>query len=275
MSLDNFIPTVWAARVQAELERKYVYAALVNRDYEGDISSYGDRVRINTVGDIDVADYIKNTTSISPQQLDSTQQTLLIDQSKYFAFYIDDIDQAQTKPKVMEEAIRKSSRALAGVADVFIAEKMAADAGLVGPAGALSLTDIPNYMGTINQMLDEADNDPDEERFIVVPAWLKKLIVISFQGNTQSVDVQANGLVGRYYGLNVYMSNNTPVEGTDSVVIAGTRRGVTMAEQITSMEAYRPESSFADAVKGLHLYGAKTVLENALLKSLVSEDTGV
>lgn len=273
MSIQNFIPTVWAARIQKELEAKYVFAELTNRDYEGDISGFGDSVKINNIGDITVGDYVKNSTVITPEQLTSTQQELLIDQAKYISFYVDDVDAAQAKPKVMDEAVRKSSRALAAQADTFIANLMNDGAGLTGPAGALSVTDIPDFMGTIVQQLDEADNDPDEERFIVVPAWLKKLIVTSFQGNTQSVDVQTNGLVGRYYGLNVYMSNRLPdaTAGTDSVYLAGTRSGTTMAEQIVSMEAYRPESSFSDAVKGLHVYGAKVVLPNALLRGEVSE----
>lgn len=273
MSLANFIPTVWSARIQRELEMKYVYGNLVNRDYEGDISAYGDKVNINSVGDITVRDYVKYVTEISPDALDSDTQQLVIDQSKYFAFLIDDIDSAQTKPKVMTEAIRKSSRALAGVADEFVRDTMIAGAGLTDISnGAISLTTVAAYMGSINQALDEADNDPDEERFIVVPAWLKKLIVTSFQGNTQSTEVQANGRVGRYYGLNVLMSNNTAMDGTDSIIIAGTRRGMTMAEQIVSMEAYRPETSFSDAVKGLHLYGGKVVESNALLTSTVFEE---
>jgi len=271
MALTNFIPTVWAAGIQRELERKYVFGNLVNRDYEGDISGFGDKVNINSVSDITIGDYVANSTVITPEQLDSTQQQLLIDQSKYFAFYVDDVDNAQTKPKVMAEAMRKSSRGLANQADVFLGETMVAGAGLTGFAGTLGLNDIPDYMGTINQQLDEADNDPDEERFIVVPAWLKKLIVISYQGNTQSETVQANGRVGTYYGLTVYMSNNLPQETGGDVVIAGTRRAVTMAEQIVQTEAYRPESSFSDAVKGLHVYGAKVVEPNALLTSIVEE----
>ena len=272
MSLQNFIPTVWAAGIQRELEARYVYASLVNRDYEGDISAYGDTVKINMVGDITVGDYVKNSTVITPEQLTSTQQELDIDQAKYFAFFIDDIDQAQTKPKVMQEAIRKSSRGLSSVADEFIRDLMVDGAALTHDGTALTVPDIAEYMGSINQKLDEANNDPSAERFIVVPPWLRKLIVISYQGNTQSNEVMANGLVGRYYGLNVYMSTLTPKDAEDNdIVVAGTRSGTTMAEQIVNMEAYRPESSFADAVKGQHVYGAKVVEPDALLTSVVTE----
>lgn len=271
MSLQNFIPTVWAAGIQRELEARYVYASLVNRDYEGDVSAYGDTVKINTVGDITVGDYVKNTTVITPEFLDSTQQELNIDQAKYFAFVIDDIDQAQTQPKVMAEAIRKSSRGLSGVADTFIRDLMVAGASLTHDNLALDSTNIADYMGSVNQKLDEAN--VEGERFIVVPPWLRKLIVISYQGNTQSEEVMRNGFVGEYFGLNVYMSTLTAKDAVNEndLVIAGTRAGTTMAEQIVSMEAYRPESSFSDAVKGLHVYGAKVVEGNALLLSEVKE----
>lgn len=281
MSLQNFIPKVWAARIHRELEERYVFGNLVNRDYEGEISGYGDTVKINSVGDVTIGDYVKNSTNINPEELTSTQQELVIDQAKYFAFKVDDIDQAQTKPKVMSEAIRKSSRGLSRVTDDFLRDVMQNGAGLTDESGALSVTDIPAYMGKINQMLDEADNEEQGERFIVVPAWLKKLIVQSYQGNTSSEEVQSSGYVGRYYGINVYLSNRLNTVGADddfgtegdTVVIAGTREGTTLAEQIVKTEAYRPENSFADAVKGLHVYGARVVEPNALLKSAVSEST--
>lgn len=274
MALDNFIPSVWAARVQRGLEARYVYAGLTNRDYEGEIREAGDTVNINSIGDVTINDYVKYSTTVTPEQLSSTQKQLLIDQQKYFAFYVDDVDAAQTQPKVMDEAVRKSSRGLAEVADDYIKGIMDSNAGISGPlAETLDTTNVADYMGTINQQLDENDNDPDEDRWIVVPPWLKKLIVISFQGNTESTQVMENGRVGRYYGLNVFMSNRVPADTGDDVILAGTNRGVTMAEQIVSTEAYRPESSFSDAVKGLHVYGATTVLPNAILRSTASEDT--
>ena len=56
MSVTNFIPTIWSARLLAHLDKKHVYAALVNRDYEGEIKYYGDTVMINQFGDITIQD---------------------------------------------------------------------------------------------------------------------------------------------------------------------------------------------------------------------------
>ena len=68
------------------------------------------------------------------------------------------------------------------------------------------------------------------------------------------------GEVGTAAGFRVWLSNNVPnTAGTKYKLIAGTNRGGSYAEQILKTEAYRPEKRFADAVKGLHLYGAKVV----------------
>jgi len=271
MSLDSFIPKIWSARLLRDLEARYVYADLTNRNWEGEIANYGDTVRIHTVGDVDVNDYVKNTTEIDPQELDGSYQELEIDQAKYFAFKIDDIDVAQQRPKIMDEAIRKSSRSLAEKMDDFVT-------GFIDQAGntmdpqSLTVDDVPQFMGQVNQMLDEANVDPNEDRFIVVPPFLKKLIVISWQSNTESEAVQRNGQVGRYFGLDVRMSTRVPQDGDDNYkVLAGTREGITLAEQIVKTEAYRPENSFSDAVKGLHVYGGRVVQPDALLMAPVSE----
>ena len=95
MSVDNFIPQVWSARIEQRLRAALVFADVVNRDYEGLIQKYGDSVRINGIGPVTIAEYTKNSTSITPEVLNDNSQTLLIDHSPYFAFSVDDVDQAQ------------------------------------------------------------------------------------------------------------------------------------------------------------------------------------
>lgn len=267
MSLQNFIPSVWSARIQQGLEKKYVLGNIVNRNYEGDIAGYGDQVRINSIGDIAVADYVKNSTVISPQELDSTQQLLDIDQAKYYAFYVDDVDAAQTKPKVMDEAMRKASNSLADTADQFIAA-FVADAGLEVTAAAQDKTTVLATFAEVSQKLTDA-NVGREGRFIVVPAWFEMLMVqAGIELDTSNSTVLADGFIGRFMGFNVWVSNNlvTDTETGTVSAIAGTTEAITFAEQIVKTEAYRPESSFSDAVKGLHVYGGKVVEPNALVK---------
>ena len=57
MSIKNFIPTLWSARLLEHLDKVHVYVNLLNRDYEGEIKNYGDTVKINQIGDITIKDY--------------------------------------------------------------------------------------------------------------------------------------------------------------------------------------------------------------------------
>ena len=61
----------------------------------------------------------------------------------------------------------------------------------------------------------------------------------------------------------MFVSNNIVQGESDGAVqhmcMARTKRAIAFAEQLSEINAYRPEKRFADAVKGLHLYGAKIV----------------
>ena len=80
-----------------------------------------------------------------------------------------------------------------------------------------------------------------------------------------------NGLViNNLHGFRVYVSNNLPKVGTGpgtsgtanqntdfGVIVAGHDSAVATAQQITKTETYRDPDSFADIVRGMHLYGRK------------------
>ena len=88
-----------------------------------------------------------------------------------------------------------------------------------------------------------------------------------------------NGLVlNNLHGFRVYVSNNLPSAGTGpgtsgataqddnyGVVIAGQDDAVASAEQINKVENYRDPDSFADIVRGMHLYGRKILRPEALV----------
>src|SRR5215218_9329877 len=123
MALTNMLPAVWSARILAKLEKNLVFAqpGVVNRDYEGDIRADGDRVHIHSFNDLTIGTYTKNSTTISYEQLTDTRVTLLIDQSKYFAFKIDDVDTAQMRPKLIDAASDRAAYQLAEDADSYVA----------------------------------------------------------------------------------------------------------------------------------------------------------
>lgn len=275
MSVINFIPTIWSARLLAHLNKKHVYAGLINRDYEGEIKNYGDTVKINQIGDITVKDYTKGKDIDDPEDLDGNQTILTIDQAKYFNFSIDDVDKAQVNPKLMDEAMKRSAYKMNDVTDLFLANLMylaaqnnganlGSDTSVVVP----TKNDAYDYLVDLSTDLTEKDV-PTEGRWVVVPAWFHGLLLKDsrFVGNGTDYNkaLIEGGEVGVAGGFKVWLSNNVPnTEGAKYKIIAGTNAGASYAEQILETEAYRPEKRFSDAVKGLHVYGGKVVQPKCL-----------
>lgn len=272
MAVTAFTPQLWSARLIAHLNAAHVYANLVNRDYEGEIRNYGDTVKIQQIGDITVGDYAKNADITDPQQLSGTSQNLVIDQGKFFNFQIDDVDNAQTNPKLMDEAMMRSAYALADVTDKFIAGKytdvpVANQVGNDTTAIVVTKTNVYDQFVALGQKLDEA-NVPRMGRWTVISPWIYALLLqndLFVHATQKGDDVIANGEVGSVAGFTVYNSNNVPNTACAKYkILAGTNAGISYAEQVVKTEAYRMEKRFADAVKGLHVYGAKTVQPNCL-----------
>lgn len=277
MALNNFIPTIWSARLLVNLQKALVYGqtGVVNRDYEGEIQGVGSSVKINAIGAVTVGTYIKNTDIDPAETLSDATQTLTIDQQRYFNFQIDDIDRAQQKPKVMDAAMREAAYALANAADQYIASLYTGiDSGnRIGWTGTPK-TDLDTagkpyeYLVDLGVLLDE-DNVPQAGRFVIVPPWFHGLLLQDAKfvatGGSNAEATLRNGIVGEAAGFTILKSNNVPnTTGTEYRIIAGHPMAWSFAEQINSVEAYRPEARFADAMKGLHVYGAKIVRPTCL-----------
>jgi hypothetical protein len=291
MSINNFIPTVWSARILEALRKALVYgqANIVNRDYEGEISAYGDTVKINSIGDPTIFDYTKNSDMPSPETLSDSQKTLQITQAKAFNFQVDDVDKAQQNPKVMDFALSRAAYRLADVVDQWIAAEMVSEIG-TNVIGTLESPIVPKSsvdpLGAYEQLvdlgtlLDEA-NVPTDARWVVIPPWIHGLLVkdqrfVSYA----AVDVLYNRQVGEAAGFSVLVSNNVPTGYYDesdaddpirSFILAGHNMAFSFAEQINEVEAFRPERRFGDAVKGLHLFGGTVVRPEALALCYVAK----
>lgn len=286
MAVTTFIPELWSARLLYALEKAHVATNLVNRNYEGEISNHGDTVHINTIGAITVKSYTKNTDIDAPETLTTTDQTLVIDQAKYFNFQVDDVDKVQAAGELVDTAMGRAAYALADVSDAYLLGVIAAGAAAgntIGSAAApIALTGSNVYENIVKlkTKLDKA-NVPNTGRTIVVPPDVHSLLLLDdrFAKSTATAGQEAliNGLVGRIAGFDVYMSNNVKTgTGTDTgktpyfEITAQITDATTYAEQIIKTEACRMESRFADAVKGLHVYGAKVTDGTKIAKILAS-----
>jgi hypothetical protein len=265
MALDNFIPSIWSANVAQAVENNLVAVRLANRSYEGEIKNAGDRVKVNMFADPTIAAYTKNSTSITPENLSASQRELIVDRSYYFAFEVDDVDAAQANMGLVAEPLRRAGYLLADTADAYMLG-LYATAGLALNTAAAPIdlvsTNVEEEILKIGRAFNIAKL-PFEGRYIIVSPWvIDKIVLAGLTTKTANDAMWANGFVDRVLGFNIFMSQN--VYATSYTTYAGTANiaGIAnesfgYAEQIVKVEAYRPESAFSDAVKGLHLYGGK------------------
>lgn len=270
MSITNALPEVWAARIKANLLNSHVYGApsIVNREYEGDISDYGQSVHIIGVNPVTIKTYTKDVAIAAPDALTDNETTLTIDQAFYFNFAIDDIDAVQTRPKLMDEAARTAAWGLRDKSDQYIAAAMTADAAAGNKLGAqtVDISDGNGYTLLVDMGTKLTQNNcPLEGRWLVMPPDYYSVILKDdrFLHATPTGDqTLANGLVGRIAGFDIYQTNNAP---NDNTVIAGHSMAFSFAEQILKTEAYRPDTLFADALRGLYVFGAKVIYPELLV----------
>jgi N4-gp56 family major capsid protein len=280
VSILNFRPEIWSANLLVALRKNLVYRSLTNSDYEGEITQAGDTVRITSVGRPTIGTYNPNSTVITPEQVQDSQRTLVVDQAKYFAFAVDDVDQRQARGNVIPQSVNEAAFGFADVIDQYIAS-LYTGTQTGNALGSITVNSATNPNDAYDKVLvplkialDKA-NVPTEGRWVVVRPELhgcllrdSRFIKVNESGTSEGL---RNGMVGRAAGFDIRLSNNAPnTTGSEYATIAGTNSAITFAEQINKIEAYRPQSSFSDAVKGLVLYGGKLVRPDSLATALVT-----
>lgn len=276
MSVQNFIPTLWSARLLANLDKSLVFRNFVNTDYEGEIQNLGDSVVINQFGDVTIKDYTGADID-NPEDVTSATQTLLIDQALYYNYKVKDIDAAQANIELVDKAQERASYALGDKVDQKIASLVTGAGTTVGTLSApISITKDNAYdkLVDLGVILDEK-NITRAGRKIVLPAWYLGLLSKDPRFTT-NYTILENGVVEGAIvgGFQLYMSNNIVRHTTDTGIYkipAGTNAAISFAGQVVETEAYRPEKNFADAVKGLYAFGLKVIEPNALIQFLVKQ----
>lgn len=275
MSVDNFKPQIWSAKILENLEHDHVYAKLGSRDYEGEINDLGDSVRINSLGRPTVAAYVPGTTTITYETLQDASQVLTIDKCYHYAFKLDDVDKAQVKPALMNQAVKNATWAMAENLDDLLAPVLyggtatanVLTAVVVGTGGGDD--DAYETLVDLDVKLTESDVPRDRTRWAVIPPWYEGLLrkdprFVSFGTPQSRATLQRGEPIGDCTGFTIYVSNNAPVSGAATYVIAGYKGSFAFAEQILKTEALRLEGSFSDAMRGLHVFGYKVIQPNGL-----------
>lgn len=291
----NFIPELWAGKLIEHFYDATILAQISNTEYEGMIKAHGDTVNIRTTPTITIRDYVKGQT-LQVERPDSDPLELLIDKGKYFNAVEDDVDAIQTDIKLMDVWSKDASERMKIEIDQDVLTNMLTDisalnSGLTagaktasfnlgttaspltvtkdGAGGTTSIIDLIVDLGTV---LDEA-NCPESDRYLVLPAkavgLIKKSELKDASLSGDGVSIARNGKVGMVDRFTIYMSHNLYTASSKTNIIAGTKRGLTFASQMTKMETLRAESTFGTLIRGLQVYGYKVVKPEAIATSVI------
>ena len=335
----NFSSVIYSKKVQLAFRKNTVAGDITNSDYFGEIAAQGDTVKIIKEPEISVSSYARGTT-ITAQDLDDEDFSLVVDKANYFAFKIDDIEEAHSHVNFMDLATNRAAYRLSDQYDQEVlgylsgfkqsALHSAADAAnttvngtkAVSTAGSDELltsmklrkdsfgnitttsagdhsipvaarlpgaTALPTataspamVVARMKRLLDQQQVDSQGRWLVVDPVFME--IMADEDSRFMNADFGEsgglrNGLVlNNFHGFRVYTSSNLPSVGTGSgtsgsanqnanygVIVGGHDSAVATAEQINKTETYRDTDSFADIVRGMHLYGRKILRPEAIV----------
>lgn len=271
------IATLWSKEIQRNLDNNLVFKNITNGMYQGDVKLNG-LVTVPSVGDITISDYVPNsgTTRQAPEP---TTTTMTIDKMKYFDFGIDDVHASQIDLPLMQKYSERAATGMAIAIDTALYSHRAdVDAGnIVGTDGApIALTDanIISYIIGLETKLN-VSKASSVGRWLTVSSEVAAILKeVAFNKTSYPNDptALATGFIGKVGGFTIYESNAVrPVSGVHNI-LGGSGDFINFVDQIQKVETYRPESGFANAVKGLYVYGSKVFrgTEGVLLKASVA-----
>ena len=335
----NFSPIIYSKKVQLAFRKSATVGDITNSDYFGEISAQGDTVRIIKEPEISVQAYARGTT-VTAQDLDDEDFQLVVDKSNYFAFKMDDIEEAHSHVNFMQLATDRAAYRLADqydqevlgymsgfkqsalhaqadtVNDSVNGSKAVTTAGsdelltsmklrkdsfgniTTSSAGDHSIPVVARLPGAtalptataspamvvarMKRLLDQQQVDSQGRWLVIDPVFMEILSDEDsrfMNGDYGESGGLRNGLViNNFHGFRLYVSSNLPAVGTGAgttgsanqnanfgVIVAGHDSAVATAEQINKTETYRDPDSFADIVRGMHLYGRKILRPEAIV----------
>lgn len=271
-----FIPEIWSQRLNNLLEKDCVMFQCVNRNWEGEIKNQGDKVKIITPADVTISTL--STKNITCSELEPTSQELVIDQKKFFAFKINNVAQVQANSDIMEAHLKNARKAIEEVQDAYLLAQHAnvAATNIVGSDEApITLDKSTIYSNFVKLALCLKNSDAvtnGVRPWVVINPTVESYLLQSpeFIGaNNVTDETLRTGAIGRIAGMDVLVSTNLTAVSDKYYVLAGTNDAITFASQLAKIESLRDKDSFSDLVRGLYLYGAKTVQPKALAKMVV------
>lgn len=279
MAVTSFIPTIWYSKLLIALRPRLVGEAFVNHDVEGEVM-YGGSVKINRIGNVTLKAY--NGSSITYDDMDTSAETLNIDNIKYAAVQLDDVDAVQARDggQLMAKYTEEMARQVAENLDQATFAEIAGAATSANTYGddttPIAITDGASAKKVLLKLKSLADraNVPVEGRRVACPPDFENALLADPYINIApptAEDTLKAGYVGKLYGMEIYSSNNIPqTNGNNDQVVLSHPMFTSEVNQLQKLEALRLQDSFKDAIRCLSVSGVKTVMKEGVMKAVVN-----
>ena len=287
LSSGKWNPSIYSQKVLKFFRRSSVAEAITNTDYAGEIENFGDTVKIIKEPTVSVSSYTRGAV-VNTQDLTDSEITLTVDQGNYFAFKVDDIEERQSHVNWESLATSSGAYQLKKAYDFNILNNIASNAATsstAGTAGSSITTNTGNlaadYLAIAGRVLDENDVAEDNRWFVANPEFYQmlrkadaKLMDASVTGESKSALMNGAITDRKIHGFTLYQTNviTTGTTGTDAsftigpaatsgetYALFGHKSAVCTASHIAKTEVIRDPDSFADIVRGLHVFGRKVL----------------
>lgn len=266
----NFSPEIWDASVYRTLEDNLIAKKICNMKPNRELQKAGDVIYFNGLGEPTVNDY---TGTVSYETLKESQIALHINQQKYVAFDVTDMEQLMANVDVKGAQADRTAYSLRDAVDTYLLGSNTyseASGGTVTDAST-DTASIISDIGLAGQYLDE-NNVPSGERFLVIPPWVKlklRLAGIVFQINT-GINGKGGMEWAKELGFDIYVSNNLTNLGSvgtpQTQCLAGSYNSIGFAEKLMKSESLRSETSFADHVRSIVIFGSRVIKPKELVR---------
>lgn len=266
----EFIPEIAHARLLKEREKVAIAVKHSNRQYEGDIKSQGDRVKILTPGEVELFPYTRNENMGSPQILDGAAQYLDITESQAFQYYIDDVDKKQMEldKEFLNAHQRNAAYKIADYADSFVFGLYDKGQAIDNTYGSgFTSADAWALLAAADKAMRLANVPQGEKKYLEIsPDVYEKFVLAKIVTDTDNSKTIETGLVKTLWGLDIFVSNNIVKSAAGvSYCLVRTKKAIAYAEQINQSEMLRDHGKFGDIYRGLFLCGAKVIVPKEMI----------
>ena len=220
-----------------------------------------------------------DSNSITYSELEPASKELVIDQKKFFAFKINDVAAVQSNMNIMEAHLQNAKKAIEEVQDSYLLSLHTdvTENNTVGsdeyPLVLNKSTIYAKFVELAYRLKNSNAVGTNSHPWVVINPHIESFLLQSPEFiNAYNVadETLREGAIGRIAGMDVLVSTNLTAVGNRYYPLAGTNEAITFASQLAKIESLRDKDSFSDLVRGLYLYGAKTVKPEALAKMIVA-----